>query len=80
MVCKFLNLMLIHLGRVLNHRIVHRQCRRNCRFMGNHIEVETAVTVRSMLNKTCINDSSWSWISQVIALLLNKTSINLFID
>jgi hypothetical protein len=72
--------MLIHERRILNYEIVHRQSCRDCRLVGYHVEIKATVSVRGVLNKTCINDSSWSWISQVIALLLNKTSINLFID
>lgn len=72
--------MLIHERRVLNYEIVHRQSCRDCRLVGYHVEIKATVSVRGVLNKTCINHCTRSWISVGVTCLLDKAGINFFVN
>jgi len=80
MISKLLNLMLTHERRVLNYEIVHRQRCCDCRLVGYHVEIEAAVTVRGMLNKTCIDDCTGRWIRVGVTCLLDKAGVDLFVN
>ena len=81
MVCKFLNLLLLHCGCVLNNKVMNWQGCSDCGSVCNHVEVKATISVHwAMFDKACVDNSTWSWVCIAVSLFLNKSSVDLFVD